>query len=286
MKNINEDTTTPAAPDIATTDENLSVDDMFQQALLPSLGRQIFPVIPLHGPTGALFNIRKKSASNELELVRNNVEVENSTSISTGLTKEALQDIKSQYGKEANIIVGKLLRGLANDQENTSTLAFLNAQALDYGNLQLTDSLNAETNLFELTQRVHEIVLQINSINLRSYNAFAVIPYKALGGVFGLNQYVDQNKIDHCGLFVARIGRTNFYMNPDASDATAFVGLNDSLNPNKSSAVFSPYASSVIEADDHETGDPTFFIFNRYAITASPLHVTDNEMLYKFEVLL
>ena len=55
-----EDTSTPAAPGIETTDENLSVDQMFQQATLPSLAKQIFSVQPMHGPTAALFNILKK----------------------------------------------------------------------------------------------------------------------------------------------------------------------------------------------------------------------------------
>lgn len=287
LKNqIFEDTSTPAAPGVATTDEILSVDEIFQQSLLPSLGRQIFPILPLHGPTGAIFNIRKKSASNELELVRSDVEVYNSTSISTNITQEAIQDIRSQYGKEANIIIGNLLRGLANEQENTAVMAFLSAQSLADSALQLTDSLNAETNFFEITQRVHELVLKINSLNLRSYQAFAVIPYQPLGGIMGLKSYVQGDKMNERGLFITRIGQTDFYLNPDVTDDNVYVGIHDHDDPNKCSGVFSPYVSKIIDAINPDSGENAFFIYNRFAVTASPLHVTDNEMFHKFQILL
>jgi len=46
--------------DIAQTDQNLSVDDMFQQSSVESLAKKICAVLPLTGPSGALFNIKKK----------------------------------------------------------------------------------------------------------------------------------------------------------------------------------------------------------------------------------
>jgi len=280
--NVQENTLTPNAPNIAPTDEIASVDTMFQQATLPSLGRQIFSLLPIHGPTAALFNIRNKPLTNDFELVRAEVICGNSTAISTGVTQEAIEDLRSQYGKETGNIIGKLLRGLANDQENTDTIAFLEANALAGTNLVLSNAANAETNLFELTQRVHELVLGINSKHLRSYEAFAVIPFKTLGGIMGLSQYVGADNIDERGLFVAKVGQTKFYLNPDAASSTAYVGLIDSNNPSKSSAVFSPYDTTIVEATHQDTGNNTYHIYNRYAITASPLHVAGEEMLHKF----
>lgn len=270
------------AADIATTDENLSALQMFQQTALPSLGRQIFSVIPMSGPTAALFNIKKKDAEDSFELLRNEVEVYASTPISTGVTKEAIQDLRSQYGKEASMVVGTLLRGLANDDENTKTLAFLDAEAKAETGLTLSDSLNAETNLFEITQKVHELILAMNNKNMRTFEAFAVIPAAALGGIMGLKGVMDTTEAR--GLFVAQIGLTKFYLNPDATSTTAYVGLKDTMNPSKSSAVFSPYVTDIVEVADPDTGEMNYHIFNRYAITKSPLHVTDNEMLYKFTI--
>ena len=281
-----ENTTTPNAPEIATTDENLSADVMFQQSELPSLGKQIFSVVPMNGPTAALFNIRKKDATTNFELVRNEVAVFPSESISTGLTQEVVQDIKSQFGKEAPMVVGKLLRGLANDQENTRTLEFLEANCKAESDLNLTDSLNAETNLFEITQRVHELILKANSLNLRTYEAFVVLPYTAVAAIMSLSAYAGGEEEDERGLFIAQIGQTKFFTNPDATSTTAYVGLLDKRNPSRSAAVFSPYVSNIVEATNPDTGELTYHIFNRFAITASPLHVTGNEMMFKFDVVL
>ena len=282
---LQEDTTGAAAPEIATSDENLSLQDMFQQVSLPSLGRQIFSVVPMEGPTAALFNVRRKDGTENSELVRNEVEVFPTTGINTGLTEEVIQDLKSQYGKETKSIIGPLLRGLANDQENAQTLTFLGAKAKADADLQLSDSLNAETNLFEVTQRVHELILKINSTNLRSYDAFAVLPYQPLGGILGLSKYVGAGTADEEGLFVTKIGKTSFFLNPDPASITAYVGLRDK-NPSKSSAVFSPYVSTIINSQNYDTGAQGYHIFNRFAITESPLSVTDNEMIYKFDILI
>ena len=283
---LNEDLDTPASPDVATTDENLSVPRMFQQTTVPSLGRQIFSVVPINGPTGALFNIRKKDDNTGFELLRNEVEVYNSKSISTGITNEVIQDLRSQYGKEAEFVIGQLLRGLANDAENVHTLAFLDNNSVATDDLMLSDSLNAESNLFEITQKVHELILKMNNETLRTYEAFAVIPATSLAGVMALSNYVGAaNDSNERGLFISQIGQTKFYLNPEPTSTTAYVGLRDTTNPSKSSAVFSPYTSDVVVAADPDTGEQNYHIFNRYAITLSPLSTTDNEMLYKFDII-
>lgn len=285
LVDIVEDTTGPSAPEIATTDENIiSATGMFQQAALPSLGRQIFSVVPVNGPTGAIFNVRKKDGTNDLEVVRNDVEVFPSESINTGISQEAIQDIKARFGRKASRIIGTLLRGLANEQENTRTLAFLDTECLAQPALSLTASGNAEQNVFEITQRVHELVLKANSKNQRTYDSFCVLPYLPAAGLAALNQYVGGMDKDERGLFIAQIGNTKFFMNPDATSTTAYVGLLDDSNPSKSSAIFSPYIETIEEVNEFETGELRYFIFNRFAITASPLHVAGNEMLFKFEV--
>lgn len=284
IKDLLEDTTGPNADNIATTDENLSVDQMFQQGALPSLGRQIFSVEPMHGPTAALFNLRKKAGTNNIELLRNEVEVYPSAMMNTGLTLEVIQDIRAQYGKGAGSIIGKLLRGLANEDENTKTLAFLDTQCKSEPALALSSAGNAETNLMEVIQKAHELVLKANSKNLRTYEAFCVLPFNSGAAIAALNRYIGGETKDERGLFLAQVGQTKFYMNPDATATTAYVGLKDSENSGKSSAVLSPYQENIIEAQDPDSGDMKYFIVNRFAITQSPLHETDNEMLFKFEI--
>jgi len=280
-----ENLATPAAPEVATSDENLTLDGMFQQTTLPSLARQIFPTLKLHGPTGAIFNIRKKAGTTDFELVRAEVVVGNSTAIHTGITQEAIQDIQSQYGEDSTQIIGKLLRGLANDAENVDTLAFLTAQSVASPNIILTDAGNAETTLFEVSQKVQELVLEANTNTRRTYEAYAVVPYKALAGIMSLKQYIGAGITSERGLFITQIGMTKYYINPDPASVTAFVGLSDMTDTGKSGAVFSPYTSSVIESVNPLDASVTYHLYNRYAITASPLHDAINDpMLFKFDI--
>lgn len=280
-----ENTTGSEDPNVASTDSNLTVGQMFQQTSLPSLGRSIFEVIPTQGPTSGLFNLRKKPGTNNFELLRKNVDVFPSESIPTGLTQEVVQDIKAQYGVKANEVIGKLLRGLANDQENERTLAFLEAESLSVPALDLTNPLNAETITFEIGQKAHNLILKANSLTQRTYDSWVVLPYNVAASFAALNNYVGGMKKDESGLFISQIGNTKFYMNPVATSTTAYVGLRDFEDPNKTSAVFSPYVENVIEAQHPDTGNLTYFIFNRFAIAASPLHVPGNEMLFKFDII-
>lgn len=281
-----EDITTPGAgdPNIAQVDQNLSVDNIFQQTNIQSLARQVCSTVQLMGPSGSLFNIIKKPDG--FKLIRKDLLEVPSQILKTGITREVIQDLMSQFGKDANTIIGTLFRGISNEIENTTLLDVLKTQGKDYGNLQLTESTNAEMNLFEITQRVHEIILKMNQQYQRTFDAFAIIPYKPLGGIMGLSQYAGAVKKDERGLFITQIGSTKFYLNPDVNDTSAYVGLKDSDNLSKSSLVFAPYINQIMETVDPDSGEVLYFLVNRFALDSSPLHEVGNEMIYKFNILL
>lgn len=280
---INEDLATAADPNIETTDQNLSIDGIFQQTNVPSLAREICSVAELTGPSGAIFNIIRKDTTT-VELIRKEVQVFPSELQKTTITREAIQDLKSQFGKDADAIIGTLFRGLSNDLENEKLLSILSTNSKDYGDLQLTDSLNASTNAFELTQRVHEIILKMNQKHQRSYEAFCVLPAISMGSFMGLSSYLGYGDKESKGLFITQINKTKFYLNPDSTDLYAYVGLKDE-NLSKSSLVFSPYQNQILDAVDSDNGNINYFLANRFAITVSALHKLNEEMLYKFKVL-
>lgn len=281
---ILEDTTGANAPNIATTDENLSVDSMFQQKSLPSLGRQIFSVIDVNGPTAALFNIKTKASKDGFELVRAEVEVFPSKSINTGIVEESIQDIFTQYGKDAQNVIGTMLRGLANQDENEKTLQFLENKSLSTPNLTLSDSTNARNNLFEISQKVQELVLKANSKYMRTFSCYCVLPQKFAASILSLDSYINGHESEVNDLFVGTVGKTKFYMSTDPTSTMAYVGLKDEIDASKSSAVFSPYTSNVTTSQDPDTGEQKYFIFNRYAITQSPLHTVGDELMFKFNI--
>ena len=284
LKILVEDTVGAGDPNIAQIDQNLSIDNIFQATTVPSLAREICSTAELNGPTGALFNIIKKTAT-DIELTRKEVEVFPSEIIKTNITREAIQDLRNQFSKEADLIVGTLFRGISNETENTRLLEVLSAESKDFGDLQLSDSLNASTNSYEILQRVQEIVVKMNQKHYISYDAFCVLPSTLLGGLMGLEGYLHAVEKESSGLFVVQIGKTKFYLNPDSADTYAYVGLKDK-NLSKSSLVFSPYQNQILDAVSPDNGDVNYFLVNRFAITSSALHRLNEEMLYKFKVLL
>lgn len=284
QKIILEDLTTDGDPNIAQTDQNLSIDNIFQATTVPSLTREICSTIALTGPSGAIFNIVKKTPT-DIKLIRKEVSVFPSHIIKTNITREAIQDLQSQFGKEAELVVGTLFRGISNETENEKLFEVLDSNSKDYGDLQLSDSLNAQTNSFELIQRVQEIVLKMNQKYIRSYDSFCVLPATIMGSIMGLSSYLGSLEKESSSLFITQIGKTKYYLNPNATDEYAYVGLKDE-NLSKSSLVFSPYQNQILDAINPDNGDVNYFLVNRFAITVSALHEVDNEMLYKFKVLL
>lgn len=273
------------APTIATTDENLSINPIYQQLRLPSLGRQIFTVSDVHGPTGAIFNI--VSANGGISFIRNEVEVYDypANPPKSRITVEALQDIKTQYGENGLGLVAKYLKGLANDDENQKTIAFLNNKSVSTTSLTLTEPTKPDTVWTELSYKIQNCVLEMNSKHIRSYSAYVVLPYKLGASIMSVFAGLDNPELaDASSLFVGRSGLTEWYINPDNTDNNVYVGLVDREGLGRGCAVFSPYVNEIRSTKEYDTGDVVCFIWNRYAITESPLHTASEPMMMKFTV--
>ena len=282
MQKLNED---QWAQNVACTDENLSINGLYQQASLPSLGRVIFSVIPIHGPTGAIFNIRTKADNSGIEIVRNEVEVFESPRKRTTITSEALQDVIKQYGEDGLKMIARYLRGISNQDENQKTIDFLKNNAVSAGSLTLSNPSIPDSCWREISMKVQDCVLQMNSKNRRTYNAFVVLPYKYGATLMSLfADMANQEFAEIENLFIGSSGLTDWFVNPDNTDENIYVGLMDKQGTGRECAMFSPYTDEITKAYDYETGQNAYFIFNRFAITISPLHTTDNPMIMSFTI--
>lgn len=279
--NINEALSTAAEPNVATTDENLSVAQMFQQSTPTSLARQILPVVPMTGPTAALF-FPKRNAAGDLEILRADVECYPNPRIKTGVTDEVIQDIRNQFGREADDMIGKLLRGAADEDENDNFFTFLDTEAKLESAVTLSAKDNAETILFELGLVIAQKVQAANTPFHRTYSSFAIIPWDLAAAFAALSDYVGESD-DARGLYVADLGTTRIFVNPDTQNTNVYVGLTSS-DATRSSAVFTPYVSDVVRVVDPNDGSSKYDIYNRYAITGSALHTPTEPMLFKFAV--
>lgn len=276
------------AENIATSDENLSaLNKLFQQSKLPSLGKDIFTVSTLHGPTGALFSV--VTEDNTVKIKRNEVEVSNNFTdndiVKTSITTEALYDINTQFGEDGVELLSNYLKGLANDFENTKTLEFIDTNAVSKDSLTLSNE-SPEYVWQAISNHVTKLVLEMNMKNIRTYEAFVVLPYKLAASIMSLFADLHNSELaDKTRLFVGRSGFTEWYINPDPSEETnVYVGLKDSGGTGRGCANFSEYINTITYAVNPDSGEPHYFIWDRFALTMNPSHTETNPMLVKFEI--
>ena len=286
----NPDPTGASDPNIQGTDENMSINDMFQQTRLPSLPRQIAAFVNIKGSTGGLFALRNKKDENGndlpvLEVLRQNVAVYDSVPIKTGITQEMVQDLYQMYGKDAYVQICTMLRANANDRENAKCLEFLRNNCVDRGVLDLDNPKNSELNYFNISEKVNQCILEANSKYIRTFESWVVMPFKYHASVMGLTEYIGgDNQGKHYSLNTTRVGLTRYYINPDPKDDNIYVGLKDSRTKSRCSFYFAEYTCTIQSALDPNNGQPTYFIFNRFGIEKNPLHNESEPMLFKFKV--
>ena len=268
--------------DIEGVDQNLTIDEIFQQNKIDSLAKYVCSVSPLYGPSGAIFNL--KSTNTGVKLLRQEVVTFPSDSVKTDITSEAIHDLVSMFGIQAYDVIGKLLRGISNEKENTRLFEVLDASSKVEADLTLTDSKNALSNYSEITQKVQELIIKMNSKDFRTFESFVILPYYAVASMSGISTFNNDTDSNADNLFLTRINKTSYFLNPDINSTKAYVGLKDT-NMSKSSLYFVPYTSEIQESVDPDSGLSVYRIYNRFAIETSVLHETDNEMLYTFNII-
>ena len=281
---IIEDTTQTNAENIATTDQRFPIIKVYQQTKLPSLGRSVFYELNLQGPSAKVLSLTDNGQ--DLRLDKEDLICYPCKTINTQLTQEALYDLVNTYGEDyAYSYVSRMLRGLTNTQENEKTMEFLRENSVDDGILELSDRLNSETQMFEITNKVERLCLKMNSLTKRTFSAFAIVPYKYVCSIMTTYAYTTGNNTTNVNeLLVADFGLMKYYVNPDPNDNYAYVGLRSSIEPYCSSAFFGSYANDLQMVHDPDSGNLTFYIYNRFGICKSPLCTAENPMLYKFEI--
>lgn len=263
---ILEATVNGSEPNIATSDENLTIEEIYRQLNVPSLGKQIFHNYTQSGPTAAIFSLDRKD-NEHVEVLRAESICYNSKPIDTAITNEAIQDMISQFGMNAKFTVAVMLRGLANEQENEKTAEFLDDEAVAFGNVTLSNKNNSKVIVEEITQIVQESIMDMNKERLITYSAKVVLPAKYAGS-FTVR---DRGEIYNDGYYVGSQGRVKYFSDPDVSNTdTIYVVLSDF---DKSGAFFSSYTNDIVWAQNPDTGNNTAFIYNRFAITANPRHI-------------
>ena len=236
--------------------------------------------------TGTIINVRRNASTNSFETVEATLTINTATSnpISSGISIEAIQDLKNQYGLDGYKMAANMLKGITDKAENDAFITFLDSNSLATPVLTLSDANSAEPSLFELTQRVQELVIKMNTPNFRTFNAFAVLPYKNAASISALSQYARGDEETKKELVMSKIGQTQYYVNPDTTATTAYVGLksDDKKSMGASSVIMGTFAQEILRSTHVESFQENVGILNRYATAVNPLSDTGAEMLMSF----
>ena len=275
--------------DIGTADFSFNkLIKTFEELSTISLIRDIATVVPMKMSTGTVINIRRNASTNSFETVEATLTVNTATSnpIQTGLSMEAMTDLKAQYGLDGYKIAANLLRGITDAAENTAFITFLDANALNTTALVLSDPNSAEPCLFEITQRVQELVIKMNTPNFRTFNAFAILPYKNAASISALSHYVRGEEEAKKDLILNKIGNTSYYVNPDVTATKVYVGLRakDKKSLGASSIIMGTFPQELLKSTHVESFQANIGLLNRYATAMNPLHDTGSEMLMEFTI--
>lgn len=275
--------------DIGTAD--FSFDKLiktFQELSTNSLIREVAATVPMKYSTGQIVNIARNSTTNSFKTVSAAMTVNTATSnpIQSGLSFEATTDLLNQYGLDGYVIAGNLLKGITDAAENTAFMTFLDSNSLSTAALTLSDANSAEPSLFEITQRVQELVIKMNTPNFRTFNAWAILPYKNAASISALSQYARGDEETKKELVMSKIGQTQYYVNPDTTATTAYVGLmaKDKKSMGASSVIMGTFAQELLKSTHVESFQVNIGIVNRYATAVNPLSVAGAEMLMKFTI--
>lgn len=274
------------APNIETTDENLSLPEIYMKMRFPSVGKEIFTNAPVHGPTGAIFAIRGKASKDGYELLRSDVEVfPDMLEKKVEISKEVVEDLQSMFGLDGLKLLAAYLAGFAKEEENDKTLTFLETNCESRPNLTLSEPQNPETTWKEISYKAHQLVLEANMTGKMTYNAFVLLPYKYAASI--MSDFADLHNSREANIdeaFVGNSGNLKFFINPNPEADTVYVGLTHPFDTGKSCATFSEYFNEIREALDPKSGRIKYFIYSKFALTKNPLHTANTPLMFKFKI--
>ncbi len=265
-----------------------------------SLGYHICEVFPLNSPYGAVYVSERNSETNDFRVIKKDIQTKTST-LMTGFTQEVYQDMEKMYQTSPKRTSGKVLSGITAREENQRLLMLMGLEAETKGTLTIQDSNNLESIILQLSRKVSESVLEMNQDTYKTLDSFCVLDRRYAAAVLGSFNFMTEGK--ERSLFVGRVGRTDYYINPFPNTSSEFddsfdysyeiedtpvpnycyVGLVHDT-PGVSSIIFAPYKYERQYITDPGTGNIVLILRDRYGLVMSPLHkpLENRSMLHKF----
>lgn len=216
----------------------------------------------------------------------------------TNISQEGLEDLLqlSTYNNTEvdnyPALFENFVKTAAGHKEVTELLKIVKDTAVQKDALTITGTEaedNGETNIFFIQKYVNELILQMNSNNFRTYDAFCLLPQKNVGGILGLGSTYSKmaqqtNEIRAVDYYLTTINNVKYYLNPDKTETNAIIGLHSSQERGCSALIYSPFSILTTNTTNPDNGERVLGIFVRSGLAINPLHSTENPLLMKFEI--
>lgn len=296
-------------PDLSKLTENTDQYDISQKDFLRSLIKENYNIslsysicekIDLKQPYAAVYISKQKDDSNNFEVIKKDIQTKTNT-LQTGFTQEVFQDMQAMYNTSVRLSAGKVLAGITAKEENKNLFHLLAQESTIKSPLEIPDSEHLENILYRLSKKVSESVLEMNQGSYKTLDSFCILDRYWASAILGSFSYMIQGV--EKSLFLGRIGRTDYYLNPFPNTSSEFddsfdysfeiedtsipnycyVGLNSKASLT-SSLIFAPYLYESQYFLDPDTGENKLFIRNRYGLITNPLHepLKNKSLLHKF----
>jgi len=290
---------------VAPTDEILTklIDARYNTSLLS----QISDVLPIKGALGHVYANKKKFSSiPSFEIVKKQIEPTIRT-LNTGYSKEVIDDMRNMFGRKADDMTLQVLKGVSENNENTELMTFLDTESVTKNPLTLPLGIGASDAITTLASRVAEGVLEMNHYHYKTLQSWCILPRKYAAFFLGYFQYALGEEREAKYLYVGTVGKTDFYIDPRPTSGAEFVNTeyDDSYTINvpstkveycymglhsedigDGSLIYSPHSYETRFTIDPKTGESTLFLYNRYDLITSPLHLPleGSSLLHRFQI--
>ncbi len=255
---------------------------------------------PLKQPMGVVFariETTDDAGNINFEIQKTLVNIQ-THKVLTNITQEGLEDLLklSTYNNTEidnyPALFENFVKTAAGHKEVTELLKIVKQNAIEKPALTLTGTEaaeNGETNIFFIQKYVNELILQMNSNNFRTYDAFCLLPQSNVGGILGLGstyskiaqQTSDSRAADY---YLTTINNVKYYLNPDKNETNAIVGLHSTQERGCSALIYSPFSILTTNTTNPDNGERVLGIFVRSGLAINPLHTSENPLLVKFEI--
>lgn len=251
------------------------VGTLVKEGMVKSSTKDLCYTAPLKTPSGYVFSAGK--VDDKIKINKTFVEAKDHI-VLTQLTKEVIDDIYKQFGKNAPELLSDLIqRDIFIDQDK-ELFKFIDSIAVEDELIDLSND-GFDVAIVRLQGLMDQQLLVISE-KVKACLGAVIIGSPRVIGLLIMNDNNVKKQDDAQYSYAGSVGTRDLFVDYSATEDYLTVGLNGEHTLR--GVVFSPYNISTSYFTAYSTGEEVVRINNRYVFTRNPLDVQEGEKNSKF----